>query len=59
MSQDREDKETTEKVKKLMDKYTHQYVAEQIGITKKTLYTRIKRDNWKKAERYVIHQVIQ
>lgn len=41
---------TTTKVKLLLQKETYEEVAEKIGISRPTLYTRLKKNNWKVSE---------
>lgn len=47
----------TEKVKLLKRHITVMAVAELIGISKATLYTRIEKSNWKKSEKLLIKQI--
>ena len=46
--------ETTSKVVKLRAKYTDDTVCEMIGISKPTLYKRLKDHNWPKAQKLLI-----
>lgn len=43
-------KNATKKILELRDEMTDEELAKTIGITKVTLYNRIRRGNWKKGE---------
>lgn len=47
----------TEKVQKLLCKGTHLEVAEKIGITKPTLYSRLANHTWKLGELALIQNL--
>ena len=47
---------TTEKAKKMKAIMLIKDLCELIGITKKTLYVRIDKGNWKKGEILIINQ---
>jgi hypothetical protein len=49
---------TTKKIMKYRGKtYTDEELAEKIGISKPTFYTRLKFNNWKKSEVYLINKI--
>lgn len=53
--------ETTDKVYKLRseDSRNDNDLAEMLGISKVTLYTRLKKSNWKKAEIALVNNLIK
>lgn len=50
--------ETTSKVKKMRNYAKDDEIAKIIGISKPTLYTRIKTHNWKVSEIFIIEKHI-
>lgn len=48
---------TTTKVKLLLQKETYEEVSEKIGISRPTLYTRLKKNNWKTSEIFLISKL--
>lgn len=49
--------EITSKIQRLRLSFTDDEVAKRIGISKPTLYVRIKRCNWKTSEVYLIEKL--
>lgn len=49
--------EATTKVKRLLTNKTYEKMAEDIGITKPTLFTRLSLHNWKKGEKALIQKM--
>lgn len=51
--------DATEKIKALLAKgeETITSLAEKLGVTRNTLYTRLKKNNWKKSELVVIKSI--
>ena len=50
--------ETTKKILRHRgNPYTDEQLAEKIGISKPTLYVRLRLHNWKKSEVYLINKI--
>ena len=50
--------ETTKKILRYRgNPYTDEQIAEKIGISKPTLYVRLRLHNWKKSEVYLINKI--
>lgn len=49
--------EATTKVKRLLTEKTYEKMAEDIGISKPTLFTRLSLHNWKKGEKSLIQKM--
>jgi hypothetical protein len=49
--------EATTKVKRLLTEKTYEQMAEDIGISKPTLFTRLSLHNWKKGEKALIQKM--
>lgn len=45
------------KVYLLRQQFTDEILAKKLGITRATLYTRLRNDNWKKSEAFLISQI--
>lgn len=52
------DAEATNKIRQLLLLgNTQQEIAEMIGITRQTIIVRLRKNNWKKSEKFVIKQL--
>lgn len=49
--------EATTKVKRLLTEKTYEQMADDIGISKPTLFTRLSLHNWKKGEKALIQKM--
>jgi DNA invertase Pin-like site-specific DNA recombinase len=49
--------EATNKIKERISQKTYDEVAEEIGITRPTLYARLAENNWKKSELVLIRDL--